>query len=172
MKNMLIGVIVFIGIAAVGVSAYAMYANEKAERQKYYDAAYKIIKENCLNNAIRNQSEKIQQGQKQMLYLKWKDPEKQGYVFDPEKPVRIGRSPEKNEICIREETVSSRHCVLYLYQGGLFLQDLNSSNGTWIKRGLSKRRIQGIEPVFSGDKIIVGSLSVKVTIFMFDMAYI
>ena len=88
---MLAGIIVVIGIAVIGVVIYVLHANAKAERQKYYDAAYKVIKEECLNNAIRNQNEKIRNGQKLMLYLKWKDSEKQGYVFDPEKPVRIGR---------------------------------------------------------------------------------
>ena len=169
---MLAGIIVVIGIAVIGVVIYVLHANAKAERQKYYDAAYKVIKEECLNNAIRNQNEKIRNGQKLMLYLKWKDSEKQGYVFDPEKPVRIGRSPENSEICIREETVSSQHCILYLYQGGLYLQDMNSRNGTWLKLGLKKRLVQGVVPVFSGDKIIVGSLAIKVTIFTFDMAYV
>lgn len=169
---MLIGIIVIIGIAVISVVAYVLHANRKAEKQKYYDAAYKVIKEECLNNAIRNRNEKIQSGQKLMLYLKWKDSEKQGYVFDPERTIRIGRVPEKNDICIREDTVSSQHCVLYLYQGGIFLKDLNSRNGTWIKQGIRKRQMQGTEPVFSGDSIIVGNLAIKVTIFTFDMAYV
>lgn len=169
---MLIGIIVVIGIAVVSVIAYVLHANRKAERQKYYDAAYKVIKEECLDNAIRNENAKIESGQRLMIYLKWKDSEKQGYVFDPAKPIRIGRSPEKNEICIREETVSSRHCMLYLYQGQLFLQDINSRNGTWLKQGLRKQLVQGAEPVFSGDKIIVGNLAIKVTVFIFDMAYV
>lgn len=169
---MLIGIIVVIGSAVIGVAAYVVYANQKAEKQKYYDAAYKVVKEGCLNNAIRNQNERIQSGQKLMLYLKWKDSEKQGYVFDPAKQVRIGRSPECNDICIRKETVSSQHCVLYLYQGEVYIQDLNSRNGTWLKQGLSKHLVHGTEPVFSGDKVIVGEFAIKVTIFTFDMAYI
>lgn len=169
---MLIGIIAVIGIAIIGVIVYVAHANQKAEKQKYYDAAYKVIKEDCLNNAIRNRNEKIQSGQKLMLYLKWKDSEKQGYVFDPERQIRIGRSPESNDICIREETVSSQHCVLYLYQGEVFLQDLNSRNGTWLKQGLTKQQVQGARAVFSGDKIIVGDLAIKVTIFTFDMAYV
>ena len=49
---------------------------------------------------------------------------------------------------------------------------MNSRNGTWLKQGLKKRLVQGVVPVFSGDKIIVGSLAIKVTIFTFDMAYV
>lgn len=169
---MLIGIITVIVIAAINVVIYAIYANRKAERQKYYDAAYKVIKEGCLNNAIRNQSERLQNRQKQMLYLKWKDGEKQGYVFDLENPIWIGRDPENNDICIREGAVSSRHCVVYLYNGDVYLKDLNSRNGTWIKKGLTKQQVQGINRLFSGDKIIIGDLIIEVTIFMFDMAYV
>ena len=168
---MLIGVIAAISLAAVGVAVYVVHSGKKAEKQKYYDAAYKVLKEECLDLAIRNQNERMRAEQKLMLYLKWKDSEKQGYVFDPEKPVRIGRSPEQNDICIREGTVSSQHCVLFLYQGGLYLQDLNSRNGTLLKQGFSRHLVNGTEQVFSGDRIIVGSMTFQVTLFLFDMAY-
>lgn len=168
---MLIGIIIVIFIAVTNVIIYVIHANKKAEKQKYYDAAYKIIKESCLNNAIRNQSEKQQNQQKYMLYLKWKDHEKQGYVFDPEKPVWIGRNPEVNDICIRENAVSSQHCVLFLHDERIFVKDLNSRNGTWIKRGLSMQQITGTTTVFSGDRILVGNLKIEVTVFVFDMAY-
>ena len=168
---MLIGIIVVICIAAACVAAYVIRAVKKTEHQKCYDAAYKVVKEECLYNAIRSHSEWQKNRRKQMLYLKWKDGEKQGFVFDPEQPVRIGRDLQNNEICIREGEVSSRHCVLYLYQGNIFLKDLNSSNGTWIRQGLSRRRVQGVRPVYSGDKIIVGNMTIQVTIFIFDMGY-
>lgn len=171
-RIMLIGIIVMIGFAAIGIVIFVLHTGKKAEKQKYYDAAYKVIKEDCLNNAIRNQNERIQNGQKIMLYLKWKDSEKRGYVFDPLKPIRIGRSPENSDICIREETVSSQHCMLYLYQGEVYLKDLNSRNGTWLKQGLRKQLVQGVWPVFSGDKIMVGNLAIQVIIFTFDMAYV
>lgn len=168
---MLIGVIVVICIAAAGVAAYVIHTVKKTEYQKCYDAAYKVVKEDCLNNAIRSSGEKQKSRQKQMLYLKWQDGEKQGFVFDPERPVRIGRDPQNNDICIREGEVSSRHCVLYLYQGNIFLKDLNSSNGTWIRQGLSRRRVQGVCPVYSGDRIIIGDITIQAAIFIFDMGY-
>ena len=84
---MLIGIIVVICIAAACVAAYVIRAVKKTEHQKCYDAAYKVVKEECLNNAIRSHSERQKNRRKQMLYLKWKDGEKQGFVFDPEQPV-------------------------------------------------------------------------------------
>ena len=68
--------------------------------------------------------------------------------------------------------ISGQHCVIYLSEGMLAIQDLNSSNGTWIRRGFWKHRLQGAEYLLSGDKIIVGGLKLTVTIFTFDMAYI
>ena len=69
---MLIGIIVVFCIVVAAASGYVVHVNKKAETQKYYDAAYKVIKEGCLNNAIRNKNKKMQNGQKLMIYLKWK----------------------------------------------------------------------------------------------------
>lgn len=168
---MLVGIILVICVAIIGTIIFAVRASEKAEKQKYYDAAYKILKEECLNQAICNNGQVAEAGEKLMIYLKWKDYEQQGYVFDPDKPVRIGRDPEQNDICIRDNTVSFNHCMLFSYEGGLYLKDLNSSNGTWLKRGLFSQLVTGVVLVLSGDKITVGGLTMRVTVFEFDMSY-
>lgn len=159
-------------LAAGGAAAYVIQSSRRAEMQKYYDAAYKMIKENCLNNAIRNQSAPVYGGLKIMVYLKWKDRQKQGFVFDPEQGIRIGRSPGDNEICIRDGAVSGQHCVIFVSGGQLAVQDLNSANGTWIRRGFKKRAVETAEFLYSGDRLAVGTLKMKVTVFTFDMAYI
>ena len=82
---MIIGITVMIIAAVCGAVIFITRAARQAERQKYYDAAYRILKEECLDNAIRNQDKRMQNARKVMLYLKWKDTEKHGYVFDPEK---------------------------------------------------------------------------------------
>ena len=167
-------VVIISGIAIVvcGVVLYIIISSRNAEMQKYYDAAYKIIKENCLNQAIRNIPERVKERQRIMVYLKWKDQDSGGYVFDPLLGIRIGRDPEKNEICIRESTVSSSHCQLYLADRNLAIQDFQSMNGTFVKRNFWKHRVQGSEYLYSGDQIIVGSMKIKVTIFTFDMTNI
>ena len=71
----------------------------------------------------------------------------------------------------KEETVSAKHCVLFLYQGGVYLGDLNSRNGTWLRRGLRTRRVTGAVPVVSGDRLLIGGLSLRAEIFTMDMAY-
>lgn len=169
---MWIGVITAVLLAGTGAVVYVVQSSRKAEMQKYYDAAYKMIKENCLNNAIRNQGIRKLGGQKIMVYLKWKDRQKQGFVFDPEMGIRIGRSPGENEICIREAAVSASHCVLFVSQGRLAVQDMHSANGTWIRRGFGRRAVERAEYLLSGDTLIIGTLKIKVTVFTFDMAYI
>lgn len=156
----------------IGVALYIYRSSRRSEIQKYYDAANMMIKESCLNNAIRNQMVTNMTGWKIMVYLKWKDWEKQGFVFDPDAGIRIGRVAEENEICIREHNVSGRHCRIFMYNGQLILQDLNSTNGTWIKRGFRKKRVIWAEPLLSGDKILIGSIKITVTVFSFDMTYI
>lgn len=144
----------------------------RKETLKYYQAAYKIIKEDLLDQAITNQQQRRCGGQKVMLCLEWKNGAKEGYVFDPERGVRIGRQAKDNEICIREISVSSRHCRIFLMEGQPVILDLNSSNGTWIRRGLRKRPVTGACPILTGDILIIGNVRMKVTLFYFDMAAI
>lgn len=169
---MWIGVITAVLLTAAGAVIYVVQSTKKAEMQKYYDAAYKMIKENCLNDAIRSQSAPRLGGRKAMVYLKWKDGQKQGFVFDPQQGIRIGRSPGENEICIRDGSVSARHCVIFLSQGRLAVQDLHSANGTWIVRGFHKHAVNTAEYLFTGDCLVIGTLKIRVTVFTFDMAYL
>jgi pSer/pThr/pTyr-binding forkhead associated (FHA) protein len=43
----------------------------------------------------------------------------------------VGRSPAC-DICLRFSSVSGRHCKLSLEEGYWLVQDLGSSNGTWV----------------------------------------
>lgn len=169
---MLIGVITAAVIAVCAVAGYIIRSSRRTEERRYYDAAYKIIKEKCLNEAIQSKRVPQAAGQKVMLYLKWKGQKQQGFVFDPEPGVRIGRTPGENEICIRENEVSAHHCIIYLADGRPAVQDLQSANGTRIKRGFRKQLVYAPEYLYSGDRLLVGSLKIKVTIFTFDMAYL
>lgn len=165
----LICVLLVVIIIAV---SYIVKSNKKAEMNRYYETAHKMIKEICLDGAIKNQKQRWNNGMKLMVYLKWKTSSKEGYVFDPERIIRIGRSPAENEICIREPAVSAKHCRIYLYQDKIIVQDLGSANGTWIKRGLKKYRVNGARILLTGDRLIVGNEKIIVTIFYFDLAFL
>lgn len=48
-----------------------------------------------------------------------------------EGPVSVGRSPDCT-ICIPDDFVSGNHARLFLEDGALFVEDLGSTNGTWV----------------------------------------
>ena len=66
----------------------------------------------------------------------------------------IGRA-KGSKIRIPSGLVSRRHCLLFFDQGGLFVKDLQSSNGTYIN-GL---RISGKRLVRPGDWLRVGPIT-------------
>ncbi len=159
-------------LAAAAVAAAIIFWNQKkSETRKYRAAAYQMLKNSYLSRAIRREEDTSAGGPKVMLYLKWKDVKKQRYVFNPETGVRIGRTPGVNEICVRDKSVSSSHCRLYLDRGRLAVQDLHSMNATWIQRGFRRIPVREAEYLYSGDRLRVGGIVFKVKVFLFDMSY-
>jgi ABC-type multidrug transport system ATPase subunit/pSer/pThr/pTyr-binding forkhead associated (FHA) protein len=67
--------------------------------------------------------------------------------------IRIGRTPD-NDIVVEHPQVSSRHAALIKRGGKLFLQDLRSANGTFVK---GHRLPPGGEmEVANGEKVMIG----------------
>lgn len=71
-------------------------------------------------------------------------------------PITIGRAPD-NTIVISDPTVSSRHARLYLQGTQWYVQDLGSTNGTFIN---NMRVTQ--HPVRIGDQIRLGAIVIQV----------
>lgn len=162
-------VIGLVVIAVLLISMVIIYYMHKQEVLRYYHAAYKMVKEEYLDISLRNQGGHIaNQPLKKMIYLKNLKGNKDGFVFDPEKGISIGRSKEGNNLCVRDAGVSGHHCRIYMYSGALFLEDMRSANGTIIKRGLSKIQVIQACCVFSGDKIFIGDQVFKLTVFDFN----
>ena len=164
-------VMLIIALALSGIFLWIKYSIKKSEEKKYYDAAARMIKENCLNKIIQNRGQRRQTvTDKLMIYISISGKSRQGFVFDPENGIRIGRNIEENEICIRDALVSSSHCNIYLYQGKPIIQDFNSANGTFIKRGLfDKHPVDGWEYIYSGDTLLIGDTSITIKFFLFDI---
>lgn len=57
--------------------------------------------------------------------------EKLIYTEKPEKIIRIGRGKE-NEIIINNPTVSKRHAIIKIFKNAILIEDLNSTNGTYV----------------------------------------
>lgn len=136
------------------------------------NAAAVLLREGQLDNAISRDRVQEPGRIRPVLELTWKNRERKTFLFDPLSPVRIGKDPAKNSICIRNGMVGSEHCLLVMHNGALTLQDLNSKNGTYIRRGGRRYRIEGRVYVNNGDKIEVGGLIMKASLFMYDSAYI
>lgn len=76
-----------------------------------------------------------------------------GREFDlPDGPLRIGRNPA-NHIQIEEPSVSSFHCELQVAEIGVGVQDLGSTNGTFINRNQVKKGL-----LHSGDLLTLGDI--------------
>ena len=151
---------------------------KKTERQRYYAAAGNILREEFLNYALQNtispdSSIAEPKGAKIMLYLKSKSTgKKTRFVFDPEKDVKIGRDNSESKIFINDISVSQNHCLVYSKDNRVYLQDMNSVNGTFVSRGMFKKYAlfggNQIE-LRTGDKIIIGSVILKVRLFYYDL---
>ena len=48
-----------------------------------------------------------------------------------ETPIRVGRSPEF-ELCFNNPQVSRFHCIFWMEEGRLWIQDQGSANGTFV----------------------------------------
>jgi pSer/pThr/pTyr-binding forkhead associated (FHA) protein len=70
----------------------------------------------------------------------------------------LGRSPD-NDIVLDDATVSRRHCRVYWREIAYVLEDLTSSNGTYLNR----ERIQ-IAFLYSGDTLQIGEQVLRFTL--------
>ncbi len=68
----------------------------------------------------------------------------------------IGRDSD-NQVVIEDTTVSGRHAALVYRDGRWWLEDLGSTNGTW----LGDHRVAGPEPIAAGELIQVGRISLR-----------
>lgn len=70
----------------------------------------------------------------------------------------LGRKQGCNLVFPHEKTVSGRHCKLTLINGQVYVEDLGSSNKTWINDCEVLQR----EELHSGDQLKMGSLELKI----------
>lgn len=167
---------IVIGIIGIVVICVLMAVNQKvkaAERKKYYRAAYRIIREQYLDGAIRNAENmgNTRDRRRLMIALKVKGNKGMGYVFDPSREINIGRGMENNDICLQDLSVSSNHCKIFLYEDRLCIKDMDSANGTVIKaKWKSSEQLHGNMGFLENkSQILVGSTCFLVTVFYCEM---
>jgi pSer/pThr/pTyr-binding forkhead associated (FHA) protein len=93
------------------------------------------------------------------LRLKVVDPpQRRGRVFELGQEVTVGRSPGC-AVSLEDDTfTSSIHARVFSRNGELWLEDLGSTNGTW----LNDERVRGLERLQRGDRVKVGSTTLEV----------
>jgi putative serine protease PepD len=81
-----------------------------------------------------------------------------GQLFPiPPQGLAIGRGSE-NALALPDDQVSRRHATIWFAQGGVFIRDEDSTNGTFV----NGRRIAGTVPLRAGDQIQIGRAILRV----------
>ena len=76
-------VMLIIALALSGIFLWIKYSIKKSEEKKYYDAAARMIKENCLNKIIQNRGQRRQTvTDKLMIYISISGKSRQGFVLE------------------------------------------------------------------------------------------
>ena len=70
--------------------------------------------------------------------------------------IKIGANPKTNDICYQNAFVSREHCAIVLEKGRAILEDLNSTNGTY----LNFQRVYGKAELNYGDSIRIMRLNI------------
>ncbi len=147
-------------------------SRKNKRRQKLEKAARQLIRGRKLDMAIhRAKGDHTIPLRKQMLEITIHNPQKR-YVFDPDQDIFFGRVERDNNIIIHDMKVSSRHCVIRTRDGLICLEDLNSINGTWIRRGLRKIQVIYETPLRSGDVLLIGGAQIELYFFWIDTTFI
>jgi twitching motility protein PilT len=66
-------------------------------------------------------------------------------------PFRIGRSPDNEVALIEDNTLSRQHCIVETRNGNVYVRDLDSRHGTWIRgKKLKIHRVAEGDVIFAG----------------------
>jgi len=85
-------------------------------------------------------------------------PEQRGRTYDLSDEVTVGRAPGCG-VSLPDTTVSQLHARVFRRDGSFYLEDLGSTNGTWLNRG----RVGVAVPLKRGDRVQVGTTLLEVT---------
>ncbi len=84
--------------------------------------------------------------------------ESESYSFDVTDELVIGRGTQAAFRFASDDLLSSRHCRVFINDGEWFVEDLASTNGTY----LNGVPVRGIEKLSNDDIILVGSMELRI----------
>lgn len=73
-------------------------------------------------------------------------------------PIIVGRAPG-SDIVVPDDVVSGRHARFSMMGGDLMVEDLNSTNGTF----LNGEPVQQVQRCLEGDEVSIGDVLIKVS---------
>jgi pSer/pThr/pTyr-binding forkhead associated (FHA) protein len=85
-------------------------------------------------------------------------PEQRGRVYELADEVTVGRAPGCG-VSLPDTTVSQLHARVFRDSHAFYVEDLGSTNGTWLNRA----RVGGAVVLKRGDRVQVGSTVLEVT---------
>ncbi len=134
----------------MGAQRYDSYSR-KASTSKLFTAsrADRMGETAALHTRLKASRPALERDGETPVWLAWK---RHQLDLRGVKAVHIGRAPD-NDIVIGEEGVSAHHCRLVRDGDDLYLEDLNSTNGTFANGG----RLSGRFRLSAGDIVTVGS---------------
>jgi class 3 adenylate cyclase len=93
-----------------------------------------------------------------LMVTKGKD---QGKVHETNRfPILIGRDPEADFILDQDPSISRRHAIIDVKENQLFIEDLNSTNGSFV----NNIRISGTANIESGSTFILGKSWIEIVV--------
>jgi pSer/pThr/pTyr-binding forkhead associated (FHA) protein len=84
--------------------------------------------------------------------------EQRGRVYELDDEVTVGRAPGCG-VSLPDATVSQLHARVFRDDRAFYVEDLGSTNGTWLNR----TRVGAAVPLKRGDRVQVGSTILEVT---------
>jgi pSer/pThr/pTyr-binding forkhead associated (FHA) protein len=84
-----------------------------------------------------------------------------GFIFYLSKPVTLVGRVEDCDVILPDSSVSSHHCRMHLEQNCVFLEDLGSTNGSFVNGKLISK-----QPMQNGDMATIGSVEMRMTLKM------
>ena len=127
-------------------------ALEKQQRQEYLEE-YAELTKNCDIDSNGTQIISIEDSEGVLYNLQNCEPQ---YIYIGDTRKIIGKDPQKAQVCIQRDGVSRIHALVVKEGRDCFIEDLNSTNGTWVNGKLLEPRVP--YALKQGDKVYFADL--------------